>query len=145
MGGRLGVVREPTDGPGRAWLFDGEELVAGDVRLQVERGRYEGRIVGAMREADGDGQDAFIVEGDLPEGDSLNGVWMIVTHGNGLTHGYEIDRVEQHDEKTVIVLSDDHGLRIDGDTTKEAYFPQRDIKGENTFVVPLAAAQTRNE
>ena len=139
MRGRLGVLREPTEGPTRGWLFEGVELASVGCRLGTERGRHEGRIVGAMREADGDEQDAFIVEGDLPEGESLKGIWMVVTHGNGFTHGYEIDRVERRDGNTVAVLADDHGLRIDGDTTKEAYFPRREILGQNTFVIPLSA------
>ena len=139
MRGRLGIVREPSEGPTRAWVFEGEELVVGDMRLQTERGRHEGRIVGAMREADGDEQDAFIVGGELPGGEGLKDVWMIVTHGNGLTHGYEIDQIERREGKTIAVLSHDHGLRIDGDTTKEAYFPGREISGQNTFVVPLSA------
>lgn len=48
---------------------------------------------------------------------------MIVTYANGFTHGYEIERVTREGGKTTIVLSHDHGLRIDGGTTQEVYSP----------------------
>ena len=60
---------------------------------------------------------------------------IIVTHGNGYTHGYEIDRVAHTDGKSVIILADDHGLRISGDVTEECYFPRRKITGVNRFVI----------
>jgi hypothetical protein len=94
--------------------------------------------VGATRKSDGSEQDAFVVDADVPEGESLRGVWMIVTHGNGFTHGYEIDRVETRDGKKMVVLTHDHGLRIDEDTTWEVYFPLREIEGRNSFLIPLA-------
>ena len=80
---------------------------------------------------------------DLPEGDALHGRWVIVTHGNGYKHGYEIDRVEKRDGKTFIVLSMDHALRIEGDQTQEVYFPQREIEGANSFVIPLAVTMVK--
>ncbi len=136
--GRLGVVRQVKGKTIAVWLFEGEELAAGDRRLDAQRSRHEGEVVGATRKSDSSEQDAFIVDADVPEGESLRGTWMIVTHGNGFTHGYEIDRVETRDGKKVIVLTHDHGLRIDGDTTQEVYCPLREIKGRNSFVIPLA-------
>ena len=65
---------------------------------------------------------------------------MIVTHGNGPRHGYEIDRIEREGDRTVIVLTADHGLRISGDTTEEVYFPRRTMTGPNTFLIPLRAS-----
>ncbi len=70
---------------------------------------------------------------------------MIVTHGNGFTHGYPIERVEKRDGKTVIVLSMDHGLTIEGEQTQEVFYPQRKIEGVNSFVIPLAATVTKTE
>ena len=65
---------------------------------------------------------------------------MIVTHGNGFRHGYEIDRIEKAGGETLVLLTGDHGLRIDQEQTEEVFFPQRTIEGENTFVIPLATA-----
>ena len=76
-----------------------------------------------------------LTDAPLPPGEELHGAWMIVTHGNGYRHGYGIDRVERKDGKTWIHLLDDHGLRIEGDLTREAYFPRREIQGKNTFVI----------
>ena len=78
--------------------------------------------------------DVLTTGAKLPQGDKLHGKWMIVTHGSGHTHGYEIDRVDGES----ITLTHDHGLRIDGDTTKEVYFPRRTLSGKNTFTIPLA-------
>jgi hypothetical protein len=91
---------------------------------------------------DGAEHDAFVTDAQLPEGDLLHGVWMIVRHGNGHTHGYEIDRVEQRDSKRLVILSSDHGLRIEGDSTEEVYFPLRKMEGVNSFVIPLATAMS---
>jgi hypothetical protein len=62
------------------------------------------------------------------------------THGGGHTHRYEIARVQHDTGKTVVVLTGDHGLAIDGDVTREVYFPRRTIRGANRFVIPLEAA-----
>ena len=43
----------------------------------------------------------------------------------------------------IIVLADDHGLKIVGDVTQEVYFPQRKVVGTNTFVIPVAAAMKK--
>ncbi len=138
--GRLGIVRQLAGNTIGMWLFEGEELVAKDGSITSEKGACSGEIQAATRKADGADEDSFITDASLPEGQMLQGVWMIVTHGNGFTHGYPIERVEKQDGKTVIVLSMDHGLKVHGDKTGEIYFPQREIEGKNTFVIPLAAA-----
>ena len=47
--------------------------------------------------------------------------------------------IEKRDGQSVIVLAMDHGLSIDGDTTRELYFPRRTFKGRNEFVIPNSA------
>jgi hypothetical protein len=138
--GRLGIVRRRGNQTTDLWLFDGQELAAGASRLQSDAGRYSGVIETAMRKADGAEQDGFVTRAELPPGQLLHGQWLIVTHGNGFTHGYEIDRVEKQGDKRLIVLSFDHGLKIEGNRTQEVYFPRRKIDGVNTFVVPLSAS-----
>ncbi len=143
--GKLGVVRRVNGKTTGAWLFEGEKLTGGGWVVDSEKGRYEGQIEAAMRQADGAGHDAFVTEAELPGGQVLHGVWMIVTHGNGYTHGYEIDRVENQDGKAVVILTDDHGLRLDGNVTEEVYFPRRKIEGTNSFVIPLVAAVVKGQ
>jgi len=45
----------------------------------------------------------------------------------------------------VIVLTADHGLRIDGYRTEEVFYPQRTIEGTNTFAIAPAAVLARPE
>jgi hypothetical protein len=65
---------------------------------------------------------------------------MIITHPNGHTRGYQISRVERQSDKSVIILTDDHGLMISGQQTEEYYFPRRKMSGPNRFVIHGAAA-----
>ena len=147
--GRLGIVRQVEGKTTGVWLFDGIALTADDWSVKAEISSYGGEIVGATRKLDGAENDTFITgaglpgAADVPEGDDLHGRWMIVTHGNGFTHGYPIERVEKQDGKTVIVLSMDHGLKIEGEQTQEVYFPRRTIEGANTFVIPLAVTMVK--
>ena len=61
---------------------------------------------------------------------------MIVHHGNGTAdEGYRIARVERRNNKTVVLLTDDPGLRIDGATTEEIFFPRRRWTGANRFTI----------
>jgi hypothetical protein len=137
--GQLGILRQVAGQPTEAWLFEGERLAAEGWSVETKISRYAGEIESATRRAEGAESDAFVTTADLPAGEALRGVWMIVTHGNGCTHGYEISRVEKQGGKSIIVLADDHGLRIEGQETQEVYFPRRKIAGKNTFVIPLAA------
>ncbi len=143
--GRLGIVRQVAGVATGAWLFEGEALAGGGWKVDAADSRYNGQIQAATRKAEGAEHDAFVTDAALPEGDGMHGVWMIVTHGNGYKHGYEIDRVEKQDGKTSIVLTYDHGLRIEGDKTTEVYFPRREIEGTNSFVIPLATAMTKTD
>ncbi len=137
--GRLGVVRRVGGELAGMWLFEGRALTGGDEEIETERSAWTGVIESATRRADGADQDAFITTAELPPGEALRGTWMIVTHGNGYRHGYEIDHVERQGDRTAIVLTHDHGLRIDGQTTEEVYFPLRTIEGVNAFTIPLCA------
>jgi hypothetical protein len=138
--GRLGVVRRINGEVAAMWLFEGRELTAGDEGITTDAAKLEGAIVGETRVADGAEHDALLTDAALPPGDDLQGRWVIVRHPNGYTHGYEIERIERIGERTAIVLTHDHGLRIDGDTTEEVYFPQRTMEGANTFEIPLSAS-----
>ncbi|MDH7568549.1 MAG: heparinase II/III family protein [Armatimonadota bacterium] len=137
--GRLGIVRRQQGRVSHAWLFEGESLSAGDFRLAPDRGFLSGSILAAMRKAAGAAEDAFLTDALLPEGDRLRGVWMVVTHGGGVRHAYCVERVEPREGGSVVVLTHDHGLTVDGETTREVFFPQRTFAGRNTFVIPLAA------
>lgn len=149
--GRLGLVCRDAEST-RAFLVGGTYLQMGDVRLSCEQGRYTGTIESSMRKQDGDKYNAFIVNADLPTGTALQGQWMIVTHGmegpiwadtrsereilqHEVTHGYEIDRVLKANEKTVVILTGDHGLSIEGNTTREVYSQWKVFTGPNRYTI----------
>ena len=139
--GRLGILRQRADKVIAAWLVDGTRLTKGDFALTCDTARYEGTIDSATRKSDGAALDSFITTTELPSDNTLAGRWMIVTHGSGHTHGYEIESVNRADGRSVIILRDDHGLRIADGTTEERYFPRRKIEGPNRFVVAGWAAK----
>ncbi|MCP4250479.1 MAG: hypothetical protein GY778_25835 [bacterium] len=132
--GRLGLVSETNGQPARAFLIGGTDLAKGALHLQAPVAAYEGTIEAATRRADGAPSDALLTSASLPTGSALSESWMIVTHGDGHTHGYEIDRVTTDpDGRRRIHLRHDHGLRISGRRTEECYFPRRTFEGTNRF------------
>ena len=143
--GRLGIVRQVGGKTIGLWLFEGRKLAVNDDVLDAATARHPGRIAAATRKADGASDDAFIVDADLPSDRALSGAWMLVTHGNGQTRGYEIDRVARRDGKTLVVLTSDHGLRVAGSQTEEVFFPRRTMQGPNRFAIPLAASLLRRQ
>jgi len=82
--GRLGIVRRVDGRLTALWLFEGHELRCGQERVVTDRAVYEGAIEGATRRAEGAEHDAFVTSADLPAGDELHGMWIIVTHGKEL-------------------------------------------------------------
>lgn len=139
--GRLALIRERSGAVSGIWLIDGLRAGRENTTLTLNTPRYEGLIEQALRQEEGAPANAFVTSVPLPVGDALAGRWMIVTHGNGHTHGYEIAHVERREGKSVIVLRDDHGLKIDGEQTEEVYFPGRKITGPNRFLILGEAAK----
>lgn len=139
------MVRQRAGATIDMWLYEGDELTLDGTRLAMPVSRYEGRIHAATRTADGAAQNAFVTNAALPVGEALRGAWMIVTHGNGCTHGYCIDRIERGQGDTQVILDGDHGLIIENNQTREAFFPQRTIVGENRFVIPQATSLNRTQ
>ncbi|MFP3903292.1 MAG: heparinase II/III family protein [Armatimonadota bacterium] len=140
--GRLGIVRREGETITGMWLFEGRQLTSGQHSLSADQSLYTGSLQDATRKAEGAEYDAFITSAELPGKTALQGQWIIVTHGNGFTHGYEIDRVEKVGGKTHVILTHEHGLKINGNTTEEVYFPQRTIEGDNSFTIPICATMT---
>ena len=139
--GRLGIVRKTAGRVTGLWLFDGESLEAGDCRVTGIPAPWAGRLLASCRREEGAPQNSFQCDTPLPADGTLNGCWLIVTHGNGFRHGYPIERIERLSGQTSIVLACDHGLTIAGDQTRELFFPRRTIQGINTFIIPAFAGQ----
>jgi hypothetical protein len=139
INGRLAVIRERGGQVVAMWLVDGTRVAKGTAVCTAAKPRHEGTIESAPRKLAGANYDAFVTTTDLPAGDALAGQWMIVTHANGYTHGYEIASVQRDGGKSIVVLRDDHGLQVKGNETEEWYFPRRKISGPNRFVIHTAA------
>lgn len=96
-----------------------------------ERFRYEleegvaGRVIGAQ-----DG--ALLIDAGLCAESQVAGRTMVVTHGDGSTHGYRIASIEPHRDHTLVRVDGQLGFVIEGDTTRFTSFPLREVKGANT-------------
>ncbi len=150
MHGKLGLVSQKgakADG----YLMAGRYLRAGGVNLESDAPEYTGVIISATRKYDGAEDDTFAVDADLPAGEELRGRWMIVTHPKEITrygrgdpwprkpgpyrHAYKIRSIEKTGGETIVHLGHDHGLRTEGDITREVFAPGKWFKGDNTFVI----------
>jgi hypothetical protein len=143
--GRLGIVRRQAGKVVAAWLLQGESLSGEGFGVTCQTAAYTGEIEGALRRADGQDVDGLLTSAALPAGDVLRGLWLIVTHPGGMTHGYEIVSVRPQEGKTLIVLKSDHGLQIAGDKTQEVFFPRRTFTGRNTFRLSTAVGVRRTD
>ena len=142
--GRLGLVRHRAGKFQGVWMFDAAAMSGPGWSLEGDERPMQGDVLAALRTGDGADCNGLLTDAELPDGNVLRGAWIIVTHGNGLTHGYEIERVQGRVGRRLIVLARDHGLRIQGDTTREVYFPRRNIQGANTFEIPTATTLVRS-
>jgi hypothetical protein len=132
--GKLAVVRQVQGKVAAVWLFDGESVSGQDFAITAQAAGYDGELTGATRRADGEPQNALLTSATLPAGDTLRGQWLIATYPDGITQGYEVEHVAKGpDGQTVIVTSDDHGLKIAGNAIAEVYFPKRKLAGKVTF------------
>ena len=126
VAGRIGVVSVAGGGCRWAYLLDGTSLKWGDTALKGQ-GRWAGALLWT-----GSGQPSHLVaDVELPVGPSLAGRVALVTHGNGRTHGYVIQRVERHKQGVAIVVDGDCGFDYDvgSATTQFRFFPRWKIKG----------------
>jgi len=140
MEGRLGVVvREGNKAD--AYLIGGTSLASGQMRLTSEHPNLTGALLDGRRKYDGADTDAFITDATLPEGKSLSGRWMIVTHRDPVKgtlptmHAHQIVRIERRDGKTFIHLARDHGLKLTDHGVEELFSKWRAFQGRSTFVI----------
>ncbi len=139
LDGRIGLLSEVDGNIVSAYIVGGTQLTKGDFRLSSPTASYEGEIEAATRVADGAESDAFVTSAPRPPGVNPRGAWLIATHPDGHTSGHAVERIESRDGKTWIHLTDDHGLRIDGDTVEEVNHPSRRSEGVSRFCILTAS------
>lgn len=142
LAGRLAVMERAKGQSPQAWLVGGTSLRQDDFTLTAPTASYAGTIDGVTSGWAGAAENTFTTSDDLPAGDALAGRWMIVHHGGGTAEeGYRIARVERRGTQNAVVLTDDPGLRVSGDSTEEIFFPRRRWTGPNRFTI-LTEAKT---
>lgn len=110
----------------------GENLVT---RWTVGESQIRGEISAIASRWNGDAENSFATDVELPEGTALRGRWLIVHHGDTADEGYEIERVERRDGTTVIHLRDDPGLRVVDGALEEIFLPRRRWTGPSRFTI----------
>jgi len=122
------------------YLVGGTELNAGSVVVKSPVPGYRGVVQAVTSQWAGAAENAFVTNSPLPVGEALRGAWMLVALGDGgVTDAFEIDRVESREGKTWVLLKDETGLRTEGATTTEIFFPRRTFTGENKFLIHARA------
>lgn len=134
--GRVGIVREQGGKISGVWVFDGTSLAGANWAVRGQPAPEPAEVTGAWRTLDGAPLNALLTAAPLPEGEVLKGRWLILTLPNGNTQGYEIDHVERREGQTVVALTDDPALKIEGDRVSEVYFPGRSFTGRCRLRVP---------
>ncbi len=130
-----------SGGKRTAYLAGGTRLAAQGVELTCETGVYEGKLTDSQRIAGGDSSDAFVTGAALPEGEALEGSWLVLAHGGGrVTHGHQIDRIERRDGETFIHLAHGHGLRVFGGAATEVFSRWRTFQGGEAFTIHSAVS-----
>jgi len=134
--GKLGFVREINGKIDHMRLIGGTHLSKGDCVLKSD-GLIEGKVLNVLRKAKGDALNGFVVDMDTLPSEKLADATLINLHPDGFTYGYKIKDMVKIEGRTIIELTDDPGYEIDDGKTRLVFFPQRESKGENTFLVHL--------
>ncbi|MFO7946620.1 MAG: hypothetical protein R6V19_07390, partial [Armatimonadota bacterium] len=131
--GTVGFLRLRDGRVTAASLVGGTNLAYKDFALSSVYAGLTGAITGV--EADeASGAYAFAVDQELPASENIAGHYVIVTHGDGSTHGYEVAGSARRGDMNLLQLADDPGFRIsDGGDTEFLYFPHDAITGPNTY------------
>ncbi len=94
-----------------------------------------GRIVWAARQVSEKSHGWFESDSPLPDPDSLAGRVLLIRHGDGLTRGWTLTRVENTADGARLHVREEPGFLIDPETDTARYyqFPHKAIAGPNTF------------
>ena len=135
LDGRIGFVRERDGAVERMTLVGGRLLQKGNVHLSGA-GIIRGKILGVFRKENGADLDGLVVDGNVPEGEGLRGLTVVVKDVAGFTLGLRLSDVVRRDGRTILVLADDPGFEMGPDgTSRQVYFPRRSWDGENRFEI----------
>jgi hypothetical protein len=140
--GRFGFVSVRGGQIDTLYVVDGERLEADG--QSVETRAHKGVVIGTTRRVEGADSDSMIVSGRLPSGDVFRGRTILLTDGEGSTHGFEIASVERAGEQTIVHLASDPAIRIGRGVMKMMHFPNWGVRGEVSYHVPGIALKKRS-
>lgn len=134
--GRFATIR--TKGTKTEWIYmvDSEYLRWDNCTLSSV-GRIEGKVAGVY--APSAKIPAFFeLTPPIPDDPSLRGAVMIVRHGNGSTHGFEIKDIMTLGDRTWLFPTQDHGFahEVRSGKLQMRFFPHRMFNGPHTFRIP---------
>lgn len=140
--GRVGFIRI-VDGEIAKMHTIGASLLRKAGTELASAGTIAGNVLSTQRKLLGHGHDGIVVDQKVP-GDQV-GAYVVVTHPDGITHGYRIEKILDSDAGSLLVLDMDPGFSIStaGDS-KMAYFPFLSWEGPHKFKVECRAAWTRD-
>lgn len=139
LAGRFGFVSLSGGQVTRLYLVDGTRLEAAGQSLEARS--YEGTVTGTNRRIEAADSDSLVVSGPLPEGDVLKGRTILLTDGEGSTHGFQIVKVERAGDRTIVHLPSDPAIRIASGVMKMLYFPHWGVKGTVKYHVAGVALE----
>lgn len=132
--GRMGIIRLQNGEVAEMMLFGGERLEFGKTVL-AGAAKAEGNVLATMRKAAGDSIDALVTDVHVP--DEAAGHYVIVTHPDERTTGYQIKEVRHEQGSSVIVLAEqDPGFEIrDDGTSEQKFYPNMKWSGDHQFEI----------
>ncbi len=131
--GTVGLLRLHQGRVTAASVVGGTTLSYNGFSVAVPYPAIAGTIVG-MEVDEAANRYALVVDRELPASAAVTGRFVLVTHDDGTTHGYEIAGAEQRGEQHLLYLAEDPGFRLKPDgTTEFVYFPHNTISGPNSF------------
>lgn len=134
--GRTGFVRFHGAEVSEAYLLDGIHLRCADVEL-MPSSAPQGVMTNVLRESD---QFGFRVREQIPTDGRFTKRTILVTLSDNTRYGYRITGIEPSGDGSVILLDEDPGFAIRGDSKTEfLYYPQRELTGQIRYrIFPTA-------
>jgi len=131
----FGLMRTGSNGALELLLCGGTELAAEGLRLETA-GDAHLPVVRTIRGRMGEA-GAIVLTGVLPQGDALSKRWLLVTHPDKTTHGYEIRSVERQGQESIVQVARDPGFEIgEAGESRWLYYPPRELRGQHVAMVP---------
>ena len=134
--------RVHTDG--RVVRLAGQEIVlAGGTFAETSLERVtqtvaEGRIVGAVRQASEKGRGWFVSDTAVPDPETLVGRVLLIRHGDGTTHGWTLQGIENAEAGARLYVHEEPGFELDakrGDNARYYQFPRNTAQAPHQFRV----------